>query len=69
MSSDVTPRWLSQEAAAAYLGCSQRHIQALQQAGEIPVSYRLGRRSPRYDRNALDAWMQQEESTPQIAAG
>lgn len=56
---DVTPRWLSQEAAAQYLGCSQRHIQALQQSGQIPVSYRLGTRSPRYDSVALDAWMEQ----------
>ncbi len=59
----ITPRWLTQEQACQYLGgCSPRHIQAMQQAGKIPVSYALGVRSPRYDRIALDRWMQGEHT-------
>lgn len=48
-------RWLTQQAAADYVGCCVRQVQLLSQQGKLPVSYALGPRSPRYDRLAIDA--------------
>lgn len=49
-------RWLCPEAAAAYLSVRPDALPRLVKQGRIPApSYHLGRRSPRYDRLALDA--------------
>jgi hypothetical protein len=45
------------------VGCSIRQLQILARQGKLPVSYALGPRSPRYDRLAIDAAMQQPQPT------
>lgn len=49
-----TRRWLTPDEAAAYLGVS---IPTLKTLGVKP-SYRLGERTPRYDRIELDTAME-----------
>ncbi len=51
-------RWLSPEAAAAYLDVRVDALPRLVRAGRVPApDYALGPRSPRYDREALDSAM------------
>ena len=54
-------RWLSQQETADYLGCSVRQVQLITRTGRLPVSYSLGPRSPRYDRDAVDQFMSSQE--------
>ena len=54
----VEKRWLSPEAAAAYLDVRVDALPRLVRAGRVPApDYALGPRSPRYDREALDRAM------------
>ena len=54
--SDFQPRWLNPEQAAAYIGRRVDELPRLLRAGKLPQpSYHFGPRSPRYDRQALDA--------------
>lgn len=49
-------RWLSSEAAAHYLGLRETAFRRKVKAGSLPApSYLLGSRTPRWDREALDA--------------
>ena len=51
-------RWLSPSAAADYLDVRVDALPRLVRAGRVPPpDYRLGPRSPRYDREALDRAM------------
>jgi len=53
---DIAPRWLKPDQAAAYIGRHRDELPRLVRAGKIPrPSYHFGPRSPRYDRLALDA--------------
>lgn len=50
------PRWLDAEATAAYISVRVDALSRLVRQGRIPrPDYRLGERSPRWDRLALDA--------------
>jgi hypothetical protein len=52
------PRWLSVEAAAVYLCMRPDVFLKAVKAGKLPAaSYALGERTPRWDRDALDARM------------
>ena len=56
MADRVEPRWLNAEATAAYLSVRPDALSRLVRQGRIPApDYRLGERSPRWDRLALDA--------------
>jgi excisionase family DNA binding protein len=51
-------RWMSPEAAADYLDVRVDALRRLVKAGKLPApDYRLGPRSPRFDREALDKAM------------
>jgi hypothetical protein len=51
-------RWLSPESAAEYLDVRVDALPRLFRSGRVPApDYRLGPRSPRYDREALDKAM------------
>lgn len=51
-------RWMSPEATADYLDVRVDALPRLVRAGRVPApDYRLGPRSPRYDREALDKAM------------
>lgn len=51
-----TPRWLDREATAQYIGVRVDHLPRLRRRGLLPEpSCHLGPRSPRWDRDALDA--------------
>jgi hypothetical protein len=53
--SDLQPRWLSPEQAAAYIGERVDRLPRLVRSGKMPKpSLHLGPRTPRYDRLALD---------------
>ena len=53
---DDSPRWLDPDAAARYLSVRVDFLGRLVRQKRIPApSYRLGARSPRWDRLALDA--------------
>lgn len=50
------PRWLDREAAALHLSLQPSELARLVKRGLLPVpSYHLGPKSPRWDREALDA--------------
>lgn len=52
---DTPARWLSPAAAAAYLGIARSTLRKLVASGLVPQpAYHLGRRLPRFDRDALD---------------
>lgn len=56
MSETITPRWLKPEDAARHIGRNRDELRRLVRAGKIPApSYHFGPRSPRYDREAIDA--------------
>ncbi len=49
-------RWLTPDAAAAYIGVRVHQLPKLVKAGKVPEpSLHLGTRSPRYDRDELDS--------------
>jgi hypothetical protein len=53
---ELARRWLDPEAAAAYLSVRVDALPRLVKQGRIPApDHRLGARSPRWDRLALDA--------------
>ena len=53
---DINPRWLTPEQAASYVGRHRDELPRLVRSGKLPSpSYHFGPRSPRYDREALDA--------------
>ena len=56
----TAPTWLSPEAAAIYLDVTTRTLTAWRVSGGGPSYARLGKRNGRvrYDRRALDAWME-----------
>lgn len=58
MSNPNDSRWLDPTALAAYLSLRVDRIQRLVREGKLPkADYTLGCRSPRWDKNAVDAWM------------
>jgi predicted DNA-binding transcriptional regulator AlpA len=49
-------RWLSRRAAAEYLSMEVDHLKRHVKSGKLPApSFHLGPKSPRWDREALDA--------------
>ena len=49
-------RWLSRRAAAEYLSMEVDHLKRHVKAGRLPKpSFHLGPKTPRWDREALDA--------------
>jgi hypothetical protein len=54
------PGWwwepINQKQAAGFLQVSSSTISALGRRGQLPVTYALGRNTPRYDRAQLIAW-------------
>jgi hypothetical protein len=49
-------RWLDREATARYISARVDHLPRLIRAGKLPApSLHLGARSPRWDRESLDA--------------
>lgn len=55
----MTTRWLTPDAAAAYIGVRVHELPRLVRIGKVPTpSLHLGPRTPRYDRAALDAVFQ-----------
>ena len=52
----VDARWLDRDAAAKYISVDPHEMTRLERRGKLPAaSYHLGPRSPRWDRNLLDA--------------
>jgi hypothetical protein len=52
-------RWLSRRAAAEYLSMEVDHLKRHVKSGKLPApSFHLGPKSPRWDREALDAAIQ-----------
>lgn len=53
---DALPRWLDREACAAYISARVDELPRMMKRGKLPApSYHLGPKSPRWDRQALDA--------------
>ena len=55
---DTPARWLTRDAVAQYLSIRADKLTRLVKAGRIPTpSYRLGPKSPLWDREVLDAFI------------
>jgi hypothetical protein len=65
----LTPRFLSREQAAAYLGVSATVFEAEVQAGVWPRAMRRGARDGRltWDRHLIDAWADRASGLHQLA--
>jgi predicted DNA-binding transcriptional regulator AlpA len=65
------PDWLwtplTRRDAAAFLAISEVELSRMAVAGEVPVSYALGRRSPRFFRMDLLDWMRGRAAAERIA--
>jgi hypothetical protein len=65
-------RWLDREAASRYLSIRPDKLARLVKAGRIPVpSYRLGPKTPLWDRQELDAFLTDNVATrkPEVPLG
>ena len=62
-------RWLDREAVAQYIHVRVDELSRMQRKGLLPEpSYRLGPRSPRWDKLELDSWFgKSTTSTPDIS--
>lgn len=56
---DPTPRLLTPDEAAKHLGRSKRWLRAAAQRGELKPVQTDGASRPRYDRAALDRWIEE----------
>lgn len=66
----MTERWLAPAQAAAYINVRPDALPRLVKQGRVPPpSYSLGRRLPRYDREALDALFQGGAASTDIDQG
>lgn len=54
--SEASPRWLDRAALARHIGVRVDYLPRLSKGGKLPTpSYHLGPKSPRWDREAVDA--------------
>ncbi len=66
----MTERWLAPAQAAAYINVRPDALPRLVKQGRVPPpSYSLGKRLPRYDREALDALFQGGAASNDIDQG
>jgi hypothetical protein len=65
----IEQRWLRPVDCAAYIGTPAGSLRALVKDGRLPrPSYHLGVKSPRYDREAIDAMITGRQHTNNIDA-
>lgn len=69
MQGTIQQRWLKPADAAIYIGKPSKKLKALAKAGLLPApSYHFGPKSPRYDREAIDAMVAGTERAADIDA-
>ncbi|NOY42980.1 MAG: helix-turn-helix domain-containing protein [Planctomycetes bacterium] len=66
LSADAPPALLDVRAVAAMLGCSQRHVYRLADAGRLPVPVKLGALI-RWRRDELNDWL--DDGCPSCSKG
>lgn len=67
MTNQADPRWLDTSAAARYLSITEAHFRRLVADGTLPgANYTLGKRTPRWRADSLDATMEPSAASTDI---